>query len=124
MNSPTHTSYRRLRLRILKVISSVSFNFLHLSLSSRIALLGQSFTLGSLCFPWFAIEGVQSYMVYSSFLGGMGFFVSLSIVGSLILLLSGKTKEYLKNRFNVHTSDGAIMTYFGLFQACAIIMGL
>lgn len=124
MNSSNHTSYRRLRLRILKVISSVSFNFLHLRVSSRIALLGQSFTLGSLCFPWFAIEGGQNYSVYSSFLGGMWILVSMSILGSLILLLSARTKEYLKNRFSIHASDGAIMVYFGVFQTAAFIMGL
>ena len=124
MNSPNHTSYRKLRLRILKVTSSVSFNFLHLRFSSRIALIGQIFVLGGIFYPWFAIDGVGDFSVFSKFLGGMWFLLTLSIVGSLILLLSNTTKEVLKNRFGVQIFDGVVMIFFWLFQLGSLIMGV
>lgn len=124
MNASSATSYRKLRLRILKITSSFSFNFLHLRGSSRIALLGQVFVISSLLFPWFAIEGVEKFLVFSQFLGGVGFFLAFSIAGSLILILSNTTKEVLKSKLGVRVSDPAVMIFFGVFQVAALIMGL
>ncbi|MDD2745028.1 MAG: hypothetical protein PHU93_00665 [Candidatus Gracilibacteria bacterium] len=122
------TSYRKLRLRILKITSSLSFSFLHLHGSFRLAFLGQIFVVSSIVFPWFAfnegIEGLQDYYVFSKFLGGLGFFLVLSIVGSIILMFSYSIKEILKQKLGIRVSDAAVMIFFGVFQIAILVMGL
>lgn len=51
-------------------------------------------------------------MVFSNFLGGVGFFLVMSIIGSLILMFSNATKEILKYKLGVRVSDAAIMIFF------------
>ncbi len=124
MHVSSQTSYRKLRLRILKITSGLSFNFLHLRGSSRVAFLWQIFVGVSLLFPWFAIGEADTFMVFSNFLGGVGFFLVMSIIGSLILMFSNATKEILKYKLGVRVSDAAIMIFFWIFQIAALIMAL
>jgi len=122
------TSYRKLRLRILKITSNLSFSFVHLHGSFRLAFLGQLFVLVSIVFPWFAfneiIDGVEEYYVFSRFLGGLGFFLLFSIFGSLILMFSYSIKEALKQKLGIRVSDAVVMIFFGVFQIAILIMGL
>lgn len=124
MNVSTATSYRKIRLRMLKIASGFSFNFIHLKISSRIAFLWQMFVMVSCMFPWFAIEGLEKYFVFSRFLGGVGVFLSLSILGSFILMFSTTTKEIIKFKLWVRVSDPVVMIFFGIFQTAILIMSL
>lgn len=80
--------------------------------------------MASLLFPWFAVEGMGNFLVFSKFLGGVGTFLALSILGSLILIFSTKTKEMLKFKLGVRVSDAVVMIFFGIFQTATLVMGL
>jgi hypothetical protein len=82
------------------------------------------FVLGSFLFPWFAIDVVEKYFVFSRFLGGAGVLLTLSIMGSLILMFSNTTKEVLKFKLWVRVSDPVVMIFFGIFQTAILIMWL
>ena len=74
--------------------------------------MGQSFVATSFLFPWFAFGENDTYLVFSRFIGAVGFFLVLSILGSLILIFSNSTKEILKYRLGVRVSDAAVMIFF------------
>ncbi len=124
MNYQTNSRYRKLRHRFSVLVSSLSFNFLHLRASHRFVILGEIFIAGSFFFPWFAIENIQNFSIFSVFLRGLAFLLIVSAAILSLVILSNRTKEIFKQKLSIPVSDGASIVFFGLLQILLILLSM
>lgn len=124
MNYQTNSRYRKLRHRLSILSASLSFNFLHLSVPYRFVILGEVFVLATFFAPWFAIDAVQSFSLFSRFLRWLGVLLLLCALSLAIVTLSHRTKEMVKQKFWIPISDPASVIFFGALQMALILLAM
>ena len=106
---------RKLKYRINLILHKFSFNFLNLTGSKRIALLGSLISILTLFFPWFsyrfstnAYETRSSFSIGSGYVGYILIFVHLFVI---FIILSSKSKERLKSKANIIFHDYTLIIF-------------
>ncbi|MDD5377018.1 MAG: hypothetical protein PHH16_02765 [Candidatus Gracilibacteria bacterium] len=93
----------------------MSFNFLHLSSSSRVISIGISLSFFSLFLSWFSIaDNSLNGNAFSIHVGYIGYIIILINSILCFLLLSGTGKEKIKTKAHMTFSDHTIIIASGV----------
>lgn len=115
MDYITNSKNRKLKNKIHSLLARMSFNFLHLSSSSRVISIGIFLSFFSLFLNWFSIiDNSVSGNAFSIHAGYIGYIVILINSILCFLLLSSKGKEKLKTKVHLTFSDHTIIIASGI----------
>lgn len=115
MDYTANSKNRKLKNKIHSFLARLSFNFLHLSGSSKIIGIGIGLSFFSLFLNWFSIvDNAVNGNAFSIHAGYIGYIIILinSVLG--FLLLSSVGKEKLKTKANLTFSDHTIIIAAGV----------
>lgn len=115
MDYITNSKNRKLKNKIHSVLARLSFNFFHLSKSSRVIGVGILLSVISLFLSWFSIQdNALNGSAFSIHAGYIGYIVILIDGVLCFLLLSAKGKEKLKTKAHLTFSDHTIIMASGI----------
>lgn len=115
MDYTANLKNRKLKNKIHAFTARLSFNFLHLSGSSRITSIGIALSVLSLFLNWFSIaDNAVNGNAFSIHVGYIGYIIIIINLILCFLLLSGAGKERLKTKANLTFSDHTIIIASGI----------
>lgn len=118
MNYAANSHNRKLKHKIHLLLNRLSFNFLNLSGSYKIALLGTLLMFFSLFFSWISIpsdNGIASFhSVFSIYTGYWGWILVIILGFLSIVLLSNTNRERLKSKTYIIFPDHTIIIFSGV----------
>lgn len=113
MNYAINSKNRKLKHRLHLILDKLSFNFLNLSWSQKITLIGVILTFFSLFARWFTIEydKMITNNAFSVNAWYMGYIITIFNAFLLFIMLSDRNKEKLKTKANVFFHDHTITIF-------------
>jgi len=117
MNYTANSHNRKLKYKLHLLADRLSFNFLNLTTSYKIALLGNILLFIALFFPWITIPTETEARTFSAFsvhAGFVGFIFLAVILFLVILILSNSNKEKIKSRTRIIFPDHTIIIFSGI----------
>ncbi|MBP8016403.1 hypothetical protein KAZ01_00200 [Candidatus Gracilibacteria bacterium] len=116
MNYIANSKNRKLKYKIHIFFNRISFNFLNLTLSQKITLIGVVISFFSLFINWFVIdyEKVIKNNSFSLNAGYVGFIIVLMLAILIFITLSSNNKEKIKSKVNLIFYDHTIIIFFGI----------
>lgn len=120
MNYSVNSHNRKLKHRIHTLLDRLSFNFLNLSGSYKVSLLGVILLGCSLLFSWasFPSDGdvIKTFSAFSVYAGYIGFITLLTILFLGIIILSNTSRERIKSRTRMFFPDHTIIIFSGIIH--------
>lgn len=115
MDYITNSKNRKLKNKIYAIVSRLSFNFFHLSKSSKLVCIGIALSFFSLFLNWFSIaDSVMNGNAFSIQAGYIGYIIICIDSVLCFLLLSDTGKEKLKTKAHLSFSDHTIIIASGV----------
>jgi hypothetical protein len=118
MNYSTNSHNRKLKHRVHVLLDRLSFNFLNLSGSYKIVLLGILLLVCSLFFSWASLPAdgdiIKTFSSFSVYAGYIGYIVVIIILVLGMIILSNTSRERIKSRTHMFFPDHTIIIFSGV----------